>query len=94
MWRESDEGVEHLSLLSKPAIISCESRLNVPRFVNIMGLKKAKSKKIEQVKLADLPIKQETGFKIQSIREQEKKRSAKKIDLDGIVKILNNQIHP
>ncbi len=91
VWRDADEGVEHVQLLQTPAVISCESRLNVPRFVNIMGLRKAKSKKIEVAKLEALPVKQEAGYQFLGIREHEKKRAAKSVDLDQVVKIIREQ---
>jgi len=84
-----DEGIEQVNLLKKPAIISCESRLNVPRFVNIMGLKRAKSKKIEVVKLEDLKINENTGYEITSVKEQEKKRNAEKIDMEKLIKLMS-----
>jgi len=87
--RDVDEGVEEVELLKKPVIISCESRLNTPRFVNIMGLKKAKSKKIESVKIEDLKIKIESGYQIINIKELEKKRSSTKIELNKLLEIIS-----
>eukprot|EP00831_Metopus_contortus_P056816 TRINITY_DN489_c0_g1_i1.p2 TRINITY_DN489_c0_g1~~TRINITY_DN489_c0_g1_i1.p2 ORF type:complete len:196 (-),score=26.32 TRINITY_DN489_c0_g1_i1:23-610(-) len=86
--REIDEGVEQLSLLKTPAIISCETRLNVPRFVNIMGMKKAKSKKIEKLKLEELGVDISSNYEILSIKENEKKRAGKSTDLPKILSII------
>ena len=88
VWKDTDSGVEQVKLKTKPVVISCESRLNVPRFVNIMGLRKAKSKKIEVVKLEDLTVKQDSGYKITHIREHEKKRSSQAAALEQIVKLI------
>lgn len=87
--RDVDEGVEEVELLKKPAIISCESRLNTPRFVNIMGLKKAKAKKIETVNIEDLKVKMETGYEVTNVKELDKKRKATKIDLKQLLDIIS-----
>lgn len=88
MLRDLDEGIEEVELLRKPAIISCESRLNTPRFVNIMGLKRAKAKKIESVKIEDLGVNVEAGYEVTSVKELEKKRKSAKIDLERLVGII------
>lgn len=56
-----------------------------------MGLKRAKAKKIDTIKLEELPINLESGFKITGIKEHERKRASVKVDLDKIVKLMDEQ---
>lgn len=53
--REVDAGLETLSL-DLPAVISTDLRLNEPRYIKIPQIMKAKSKPLQMLDLADLPI--------------------------------------
>lgn len=53
--RESPAGMEVLEVPT-PCLLSCEKGLNEPRYPSLMGLMKAKKKKIEVKKLADVGL--------------------------------------
>ena len=50
--REVDGGIETLKL-SLPCLVTCDLRLNEPRFASIPQIMKAKKKKVESLKLED-----------------------------------------
>lgn len=51
--REVDRGMETLSV-ALPAVVTCELRLNVPRYASLPGIMKAKKKEIRERPLAEL----------------------------------------
>jgi electron transfer flavoprotein beta subunit len=53
--RETDAGIENV-IVSLPAIITTDLRLNEPRYVSLPGIMKAKKKPLEELSLADLSV--------------------------------------
>ena len=53
--RETDAGIENV-IVSLPAIITTDLRLNEPRYVSLPGIMKAKKKPLEEFSLADLSV--------------------------------------
>ena len=81
--REVDEGLETIQI-NIPAIITCDLRLNEPRFASLPNIMKAKKKPIEQLNAKDLgvdisnrieqikveePPKRKSGIKVASVAE-------------------------
>ena len=81
--REVDEGLETIEV-NLPAIITCDLRLNEPRFASLPNIMKAKKKPIEQLNAKDLgvdilnriqqlkveePPKRKGGIKVASVAE-------------------------
>ena len=81
--REVDEGLETLEL-NLPAVVTCDLRLNEPRFASLPNIMKAKKKSIEQLIAKDLaqdisnrveqlkveePPKRKGGIKVASVAE-------------------------
>ena len=81
--REVDEGLETIEI-NLPAIITCDLRLNEPRFASLPNIMKAKKKSIEQLNAKDLgvdisnrieqlkveePPKRKGGIKVSSVAE-------------------------
>ena len=81
--REIDEGLETLEI-NLPAIITCDLRLNEPRFASLPNIMKAKKKPIEQLIAKDMgvdlnnrieqlkveePPKRKAGIKVASVAE-------------------------
>lgn len=54
--KETDSGTETLTLQNLPAVITCDLRLNEPRYVKLPNIMKAKKKKIETINAEDLGI--------------------------------------
>lgn len=67
--RETDHGTETLKIKKLPAVISCDLRLNKPRYVNIKGIMKAKKKKIETVPAEDMGIDLQPSHEVLEVYE-------------------------
>ena len=81
--REVDEGLETIEI-NLPAIVTCDLRLNEPRYASLPNIMKAKKKPIEQIAVKDLgvdvinriqqlkvvePPKRKGGIKVKSVAE-------------------------
>ena len=81
--REIDEGLETIEI-NTPAIVTCDLRLNEPRYASLPNIMKAKKKPIEQMSASDLgvditpkieqikveePPKRKAGIKVSSVAE-------------------------
>jgi electron transfer flavoprotein beta subunit len=66
--REVDEGLETLEI-NLPAIITCDLRLNEPRFASLPNIMKAKKKQIEQLNVKDMGV--DISNRIQQIKVEE-----------------------
>ena len=81
--REIDEGLETIEV-NVPAVVTCDLRLNEPRYASLPNIMKAKKKPIDQMTAADLgvdatprvqqikveePPKRKAGIKVSSVAE-------------------------
>jgi electron transfer flavoprotein beta subunit len=81
--REIDEGLETIEV-NVPAVVTCDLRLNEPRYASLPNIMKAKKKPIDQLTAADLgvdatprvqqikveePPKRKAGIKVSSVAE-------------------------
>ena len=81
--REVDEGLETIEI-NLPAVVTCDLRLNEPRYASLPNIMKAKKKSIEQIIAKDLgvdmahrlqqvkveePLKRKGGIKVTSVAE-------------------------
>ena len=66
--REVDEGLETIEI-NLPAIITCDLRLNEPRFASLPNIMKAKKKPIEQLNAKDLGV--DISNRIQQLKVEE-----------------------
>ena len=66
--REIDEGLETIEI-NTPAIVTCDLRLNEPRYASLPNIMKAKKKPIEQINVSDLGV--DITPKIQQLKVEE-----------------------
>jgi electron transfer flavoprotein beta subunit len=66
--REIDEGIENLEI-NLPAILTCDLRLNTPRFASLPNIMKAKKKPLEIVDVGELGIDISPKIKILKVTE-------------------------
>ena len=81
--REIDEGLEQIKT-SLPVVVTCDLRLNEPRYASLPNIMKAKKKPLEQINASDLgvdikprieqikveePPKRKAGIKVSSVAE-------------------------
>ena len=72
--REIDEGLETIEV-NVPAIVTCDLRLNEPRYASLPNIMKAKKKPIEILNASDLGV--DTNHRVQQIKvEEPQKRKA------------------
>ena len=89
--REVDEGLETIEV-NVPAIVTCDLRLNEPRYASLPNIMKAKKKPLEQMSASDLGI--DTKPRIEQIRVEEppKRKSGIKVaSVAELVQKLKNE---
>ena len=89
--REIDEGLETIEV-NVPAIITCDLRLNEPRYASLPNIMKAKKKPIEQINASDLGI--DTKPRIEQIKVEEppkRKAGIKVASVEELVQKLKNE---
>ena len=89
--REVDEGLETIEV-NIPAVVTCDLRLNEPRYASLPNIMKAKKKSIEQINVSDLGI--DTKPRIEQIKVEEppkRKAGIKVASVAELVKKLKNE---
>ena len=89
--REVDEGLETVEV-NIPAIVTCDLRLNEPRYASLPNIMKAKKKPIEQINASDLGV--DTKPRIQQIKLEEppkRKAGIKVANVAELVQKLKNE---
>ena len=89
--REVDEGLETIEI-NLPAIVTCDLRLNEPRYASLPNIMKAKKKPIEQLIAKDLGV--DISNRIQQIKVEEppkRKGGIKVANVAELVSKLKNE---
>tara|TARA_B100000925_G_scaffold274836_1_gene240605 strand:+ start:720 stop:1469 length:750 start_codon:yes stop_codon:yes gene_type:complete len=89
--REVDEGLETISV-NVPAIVTCDLRLNEPRYASLPNIMKAKKKPLEQLSATELGI--DTKPRIEQIKVEEppKRKAGIKVgSVSELVQKLKNE---
>ena len=89
--REIDEGLETIEV-NIPAIVTCDLRLNEPRYASLPNIMKAKKKPIEQISASDLGV--DTSPRIEQIKVEEppkRKAGIKVASVEELVQKLKNE---
>ena len=89
--REIDEGLETIEV-NVPAIVTCDLRLNEPRYASLPNIMKAKKKPIEQVAASDLDV--DTKPRVEQIKVEEppkRKAGIKVASVEELVQKLKNE---
>ena len=89
--REVDEGLETIEV-NVPAIVTCDLRLNEPRYASLPNIMKAKKKPVEQINSTDLGI--DTKPRIEQIKVEEppkRKAGIKVANVAELVEKLKNE---
>jgi len=89
--REVDEGLETIEI-NIPAIITCDLRLNEPRFASLPNIMKAKKKPIEQINVNDLGVDIKNRIQQLKVEEPPKRKSGIKVSsVAELVSKLKNE---
>ena len=89
--REVDEGLETLEI-NIPAVVTCDLRLNEPRYASLPNIMKAKKKAIEQIMAKDLGV--DIANRIQQLKVEEppKRKGGTKVNsVAELVSKLKNE---
>ncbi len=84
--REVDEGLETIQI-NLPAIITCDLRLNEPRFASLPNIMKAKKKTLEQLNTKDLGI--DISNRIQQITVEEPPKRKAGIKVASVAELVS-----
>lgn len=89
--REVDGGVETV-LLTLPAVLTTDLRLNEPRYVTLPNIMKAKKKPLETIKPADLGVDVAPRIKTLQVSEPPVRAAGKRVaDVASLVEKLKNE---
>ena len=83
--REIDEGLETIEI-NIPAIVTCDLRLNEPRYASLPNIMKAKKKPIEQMNASDLGV--DVAPKIQQIKVEEPPKRKAGIKVSSVAELV------
>ncbi len=84
--REVDEGLETIEV-NIPAIVTCDLRLNEPRYASLPNIMKAKKKPIDQMSATDLGV--DTKPRIEQIRVEEPPKRKAGIKVANVAELVN-----
>ena len=84
--REVDEGLETIEV-NIPAIVTCDLRLNEPRYASLPNIMKAKKKPIDQMSATDLGV--DTKARIEQIKVEEPPKRKAGIKVANVAELVN-----
>ena len=84
--REVDEGLETIEV-DIPAIVTCDLRLNEPRYASLPNIMKAKKKPLDQMSATDLGV--DTKPRIEQIKVEEPPKRKAGIKVANVAELVN-----
>ena len=84
--REIDEGLETIEV-NLPAIVTCDLRLNEPRYASLPNIMKAKKKPIELINVKDLDV--DTANRIQQTKVEEPPKRKAGIKVASVAELVS-----
>ena len=89
--REVDEGLEIIEV-NTPAIVTCDLRLNEPRYASLPNIMKAKKKPIEEIAASDLGVDVSPRLEQLKVEEPPKRKAGIKVaNVAELVQKLKNE---
>jgi electron transfer flavoprotein beta subunit len=89
--REIDEGLETIEV-NIPAIVTCDLRLNEPRYASLPNIMKAKKKPVDQLNASDLGVDTSPRVELIKIEEPPKRKAGIKVaNVAELVQKLKNE---
>jgi len=89
--REIDEGLETIEI-NVPAIVTCDLRLNEPRYASLPNIMKAKKKPIEEIAASDLSVDMSPRLEQLKVEEPPKRKAGIKVaNVAELVQKLKNE---
>jgi len=89
--REVDEGLEIIEV-NTPSIVTCDLRLNEPRYASLPNIMKAKKKPLEQINASDLGVDTKPRIEQTKVEEPPKRKAGIKVaSVAELVQKLKNE---
>ena len=89
--REIDGGLQTLEF-SPPAVITCDLRLNIPRFTSIPAIIKAKKQPIEFLTPESLDVKIAPDYNTLTVEDSSKRKAGIMVEnVDQLIEKLKNE---
>ena len=84
--REVDEGLETIEM-NLPAVVTCDLRLNEPRYASLPNIMKAKKKSIEQIIAKDLGV--DMSHRLQQLKVEEPPKRKGGIKVTSVAELVS-----
>ena len=84
--REVDEGLETIEI-NLPAVVTCDLRLNEPRYASLPNIMKAKKKSIEQIIAKDLGV--DMAHRLQQLKVEEPPKRKGGIKVTSVTELVD-----
>jgi electron transfer flavoprotein beta subunit len=89
--KEIDTGLQKIHI-DTPCIISCDLRLNTPRYTSLKNITSAKKKTIKEVKIEELKLDFKPKVKVLEVTEPAARKGGIKVkDVDELIDKLVNE---
>jgi len=90
--RETDSGTEQIEIPKLPAVVTCDLRLNEPRYATLPNIMKAKKKKVVTLKAGDMGVDLEPRNKVLEVYEPPSRKEGIIVDnVDMLIDKLRNE---
>mmetsp|Transcript_13809 Transcript_13809/g.18024 ORF Transcript_13809/g.18024 Transcript_13809/m.18024 type:complete len:254 (+) Transcript_13809:126-887(+) len=89
--RETDTGTETIET-SLPAVVTCDLRLNEPRYATLPNIMKAKRKKVDTLQASDMGVDLEPHYEVMDVVEPPPRKEGIMVaDVDELISKLRNE---
>jgi electron transfer flavoprotein beta subunit len=90
--RETDAGTETINIPSLPAVVTCDLRLNEPRYATLPNIMKAKKKKVETIAADSLGVDLEAHNEVLEVFEPPPRKEGVMVqNIDELLDKLKNE---
>jgi electron transfer flavoprotein beta subunit len=90
--RETDSGTETIAVTALPAVVTCDLRLNEPRYATLPNIMKAKKKPVETLQAADLGVDLEPHHHVIEVTEPPPRKEGIMVSsVDELIDKLRNE---
>lgn len=90
--RETDAGTETIAVKSLPAVVTCDLRLNEPRYATLPNIMKAKKKPVETLKAEELGVDLTAWDQVLEVVEPPPRKEGIMVaDVDELIDKLRNE---
>jgi electron transfer flavoprotein beta subunit len=90
--RETDSGTESVQVKSMPAVVTCDLRLNEPRYATLPNIMKAKKKPVETLAADDMGVDLAPPVIVEEVMEPPPRKEGVMVaDVDELIDKLRNE---